>query len=125
MSPKSWSWSWLELGPDIVVVVLLCGVASWYCTELLRKLPPFKRWATGGIRPWSCDVCMSAWSALVCAVALWGSWWGALLVVVAAAAGVQLLLHRHLGELPETSQLLALSAVAEDASAKSSPPAKS
>jgi hypothetical protein len=69
------------------------GLAAFYLATLVRALPGVRGLVRSGIKPFACDVCMSAWCAL--AVVLAESGPGAVLaapgpaaVRIAAAAGV-------------------------------------
>lgn len=52
---------------------ILCGLAAFFAVRALRLLDripltraplPFARWTAEGVKPWACDLCMSAWSTL-------------------------------------------------------------
>ena len=75
----------LALLAEIAIAALLLGVSAFVVTAALRKIDPFETLALQGVRPWTCDLCMSAWTAtLPCA--LFGAGAGAL--AAPALAGV-------------------------------------
>lgn len=47
-----------------IELAFLVGLASSYFVSLMRLLPPFRSLAENGIKPFSCNVCMSFWMPL-------------------------------------------------------------
>lgn len=47
----------------VLELVLLYALTAVGLTQTIRKVPPFSKWTLEGKRPWSCDLCMSFWTA--------------------------------------------------------------
>ncbi len=63
----------------LLALSLLLGLAAFYTTALIRALPPFKALTFKGVKPFACNVCMSAWSSLLVALPWWAAFieeWG-------------------------------------------------
>lgn len=50
----------------ILLAAIVAGLGAVGITTVLRALPPFAGWNERGVKPWSCDLCMSFWCALLC-----------------------------------------------------------
>jgi hypothetical protein len=84
--------------------VVVVGLAAAFTSQLVRALPGIRGCAKRGAKPWSCDLCMSLWSALAWVGAT--AWLrGELLVldafVFAASAAVSLLTLSWIATPPE------------------------
>ncbi len=54
----------------MLLIIFALGLAGFYTTEFVRKLPYVENWTLLGKRPWACNVCMSAWTTFL--------WWAVL-----------------------------------------------
>lgn len=50
---------------DALVILLVAALGAVGLTVVLRALPPFSGWNEKGVKPWSCDLCMSFWTTLI------------------------------------------------------------
>lgn len=53
---------------SLLATAILLGMVAASAITLFRALPPGKRLAATGKRPWACDICMSFWAVLALTV---------------------------------------------------------
>lgn len=49
----------------VVETAIVLALSAFYLTRLIRILPVFGDWTTSGIKPFSCNTCMSFWATMV------------------------------------------------------------
>ena len=50
---------------EIVGAALALGLSVAGAIQVIRALPYVRGWVLRGVKPWSCDLCMSFWLSLV------------------------------------------------------------
>jgi hypothetical protein len=49
-----------------LVALLVAALGAVGLTIVLRAVRPFSTWNEQGVKPWSCDLCMSVWMTALC-----------------------------------------------------------
>lgn len=53
----------------MLTAVVVLGLAAFFTTSAIRRLPVIAEWTLTGVKPWACNLCMALWTSLVWTIA--------------------------------------------------------